>query len=386
MWPGVWAAVPRRTALPTTTRGDELGATAWGDADNVGFTKRGYGTLTLSGNNTFSGQLKVDNEGGTLRLTTAEPNAGQSMALPTVSIGNSLNAIPTVLKTLTANAIPSNSVISFGSGASGTLPTLQLYDNDPSSEPSFDQTIRGITGGNGKVDAGLGTITIDVPMGESYSYSGVIYASHVAGQGNGRIVKTGPGRQDFTQDNNGQHGEFVVDEGTVGIGDQGIFGHTGTDYFLTINGGTLMNLGGTLNPYVQNITIGGSFTYDMNGAGDTQFNGNAGLCITTLTTDNPTITVTGSTTNSLAFAGSIVDDAQRGFTKSGPGTLTLGSQGNSYRGETTILQGVLNVRYQSNTNNIGFARIGDGNGRVNLSGGTLSYNGSRIPAGPPVPW
>ena len=129
--------------------------------------------------------------------------------------------------------------------------------------------------------------------------------------GNGRIVKTGPGRQDFTQDNNGQHGEFVVDEGTVGIGDQGIFGHTGTDYFLTINGGTLMNLGGTLNPYVQNITIGGSFTYDMNGAGDTQFNGNAGLCITTLTTDNPTITVTGSTTNSLAFAGSIVDDGTR---------------------------------------------------------------------------
>ena len=93
-----------------------FGATAGGGTtDNVGFTKCGYGTLTLSGNNTFSGQLKVDNEGGTLRLTTAEPNAGQSMVLPTVSIGNSLNAIPTVLKTLTANAIPSNSVISFGS-------------------------------------------------------------------------------------------------------------------------------------------------------------------------------------------------------------------------------------------------------------------------------
>jgi autotransporter-associated beta strand protein len=56
--------------------------------------------------------------------------------------------------------------------------------------------------------------------------------------------------------------------------------------------------------------------------------------------------------------------------------LVLGSQGNSYRGETTIQQGALRVRYQTNASNVGMGRIGDGNGRVNLSGGTLEYNGS----------
>ena len=59
-----------------------------GSNNNVGFIKPGFGVLTLTGGSSnFTGQLKVNDDGGTLRLTTQLPNAGQSMATPTVYIG-----------------------------------------------------------------------------------------------------------------------------------------------------------------------------------------------------------------------------------------------------------------------------------------------------------
>ena len=109
-----------------------------GSNNNVGFMKRGFGVLTLTGSSSFTGQLKVNDDGGTLRLTTQLTNAGQSMSGaasgPTVYIGGATGAtdsvhtqpVPTVLKILTADALPTNSVISFGSGVN--------------SAKTFDQT------------------------------------------------------------------------------------------------------------------------------------------------------------------------------------------------------------------------------------------------------
>src|SRR6185369_13631783 len=106
-----------------------------------------------------TGPIAVANNGGTLVITTAQTNAGQAMTTPTATVGNA-----GILKTLVANALPTNTVVSFGSSA----PTYQIYDTDKAT--TFDQTLRGLTGGNGKVDAGQGTVTIDVPNGETYSF------------------------------------------------------------------------------------------------------------------------------------------------------------------------------------------------------------------------
>ena len=59
-----------------------------------------------------------------------------------------------------------------------------------------------------------------------------------------------------------------------------------------------------------------------------------------------------------------------------PGVLILGNKNNDYRGATTIQEGVLRLRNQffnaTSTDNNGPARIGDGTGAVNLSGGRCS--------------
>jgi autotransporter-associated beta strand protein len=124
---------------------------------------------------------------------------------------------------------------------------------------------------------------------------------------------------------------------------------------------------------VKNVEIGGSFTFDPVGAGNTQFQD----ATVTLTAANPTITVLPGTGGQFILWGKITDNgAGYGFTKAGTGTLNLTPSGigtNDYSGATTIQEGALRV--------IALARIGDGIGAVNLSGGQLEYNGS-LPIGP----
>ncbi|HVT30677.1 MAG TPA: autotransporter-associated beta strand repeat-containing protein, partial [Lacipirellulaceae bacterium] len=369
-----------------------------GTTNNVGVMKRGYGTLTLSGANTYSGQLKVNDEGGTLRLTSVQTNAGQSMALPAVYIGNALNTTPTILKVLTNNALPANSLIRFGSGVNGGInPIFRLHDEDPvdfqaPGSGSFNQTVRGFSGGNGLVQVGVGTLTIDTPASESYSFSGTLRTDFDANTlAFGTVIKTGAGEQDFNQINDRMFGQFILQQGTVGIGDAQIFGPSNTGPYglnhsvlyprLEIDGGALKNIAGTLNMSVPLVFIGGSFDFDS-GNGNTQFLGSsANPTVTTLTVNNPTINVTTTGTTALIFAHQIQDDGTpRGFTKSGPGLLTLGGHDNSYGGDTVLQQGTLRL-----SNNVTASTDTGGEvptlgnqtspGTLVLAGGKLDFNG-----------
>ena len=293
----------------------------------------------------------------------------------------------TQLKLGASGVIPDASLVTMAHGNLSTLFDLN----------GFDETVRSIastsTGSSPTIAIGNNTLTIDDQAGDLNTYFGLYTASS-----GGKIVKNGDGQLTLNNFPTAFAGEFVINSGIIGVGQNNIFGTGGTGSTLTINannlptGPTLKRTGATINLSVTKIQIGGDFTYDNNGGNDTQLNGTSGASTTTLMADNPVITVTGDTivngsksSGTFIFAGDIVDDGNiRGFTKSGPGTLTLGSKGNSYRGETTIQQGALNVRYQTNASNIGFSRIGDGTGRVNLSGGTLSYNGSAHTSGTPA--
>ena len=100
-----------------------------GTTDAVGFTKRGTGTLTLSGNNTFSGPLAVS--GGvdatntsTLVLNGTNLNAGTSTAIPTVSIGTISN-----LRLGASQILPAGSLIT--TQTQGRLRLNGYYSDGP---------------------------------------------------------------------------------------------------------------------------------------------------------------------------------------------------------------------------------------------------------------
>ena len=315
-----------------------------GAGNNVGFTKRGLGTLIL-GSNTFTGPLTIASATGgppqnVLTLTGVQLNKG------TTTVGDA-----SMLKLLTTNALPTTAdadgVIAFGTGS-----TLQLYDTDETS--AFDQTLHGLTGGSGVVRVGFGTLTLDVPTGASYTHNGTLSTSYnIQDDTHGKVIKNGNGENDFTQIDSGFEGEFILNQGTVGVGNNQIFGSSSNiNARLTINGGTLKNIqdpvmAGALNLSVRNVDIAGSFTFDINVAGNTQFiGGNSVSGQITLKVDNPTITVnTPSLTNpvnSLIFAQPITDGPNSyGFTKAGAGTLAFNNPNNDYSGTTTIQGGVL---------------------------------------------
>ena len=80
--------------------------TGGGTTNAVGFTKRGAGTLTLAGNNTFSGPLSIAGSSGTLLLTGTNSNAGTTMTIPTVGIGTN-----STLQLGISNSLPSGTLI-----------------------------------------------------------------------------------------------------------------------------------------------------------------------------------------------------------------------------------------------------------------------------------
>ena len=206
---------------------------------------------------------------------------------------------------------------------------------------------------------------MNVPTGESYTYNGFISADYdIFSDIHGTIIKNGDGEMDFTRNNgtSGFDGEFVMNAGIVGIGDNQVFGPTASATAqLTINGGTLKNTtGSSLNTTVKKVQIGGDFTFDVNGSSDTQINGNGGQVTVPLAADNPTITVipgTGSSSGAFIIAGDIVNGAGatvRGFTKAGAGLLIIGSPVIVIVARRRSCRFVAS-RYQTNANNIAFA-------------------------------
>src|SRR6185312_1753064 len=101
---------------------------------------------------------------------------------------------------------------------------------------------------------------------------------------------------------------------------------------------------------------------------------------------DPTITVSNSVVNGTGVAillGQIDDGSflslatPHGFTKAGPGVLTLGSNLNSYRGDTVVQDGSLRMSTSVQTNSQVVSCLGNQTtpGRIVMAGGRLEMNG-----------
>jgi autotransporter-associated beta strand protein len=349
---------------------------AVGTTNAVGLTKRGPGTLELSGANTYTGPTTL----------TSAPSAGPA----------------NILKAVATNTLPSSTVLTMPAGNGNAQ--LQLYAGSSSSSgDKFDQTVAGISGGGSGtaaptvIDIGYATFTIDVPADESFRYDGYLRTEFQDPTTRGKVVKKGQGDLTLGGLNNeatiglGMGGEFSMEEGRlIYVNNTGTGGNNALrPSHLTLKGGTIVKdfatPGASMSVTPRTLEIAGSFTMDMNGSeGNAQFLPSApagGLGGINLTVDNPTITVFGEVesfpantpigfTPSFILAGIITDGgAGYGITKAGTGTLSL-NQANTYSGTTTIAEGSLRL--------VGNGEAGLGTGPVVLSGGNLEYSGAPI--------
>ncbi|AZO78549.1 hypothetical protein BLM15_13670 [Bosea sp. Tri-49] len=341
--------------------------------------KEGSGTLTLTGENTYTGGTTISD--GAISIS-AEGNLGATSGTLTLD-GGMLKVTGTTLTGLTRNIVlgstgggfdiadagntftvtqsfsglggftkagagtlvlsgantytgtttVSNGILRAGQvGAFSAGSTVMIISGATLDLAGFDQTI-GSLAGAGAVTLGAGTLTAG-GNNASTAFSGTI-------SGTGGLTKTGTGRLVLSGTNT-YSGATTVSAGTLGISGSGAMS-AASDY--TIAAGALLGLNDTLGT----VTAG-----SIAGAGQIEIESRSTL-------------ETGATNASTTFTGMISGDGS--IRKVGTGTLTL-TQENTYSGGTTIAGGAISIDREVN--------LGAFAGALTLDGGVLQVTGTTL--------
>ncbi len=315
------------------------------------FAGFGPGSVTLSGNNSYTGQTSVAT--GTLTVTGT---LSSSTALA-VGAGGTFSYTPTVTGgTQSVNGFTANPGISFVNvtGASNTLSLSGLARN---SYGVVAFNAGGLTGGiatSNSVDAS-GQI-----LGAAYLYNSGANGTYAAVNGGTLSALTYAASPTATQ------GTLITDAGA------NLSGGT-TNYSLNTAPATTVQS----NAYANTLRYtSGAGTLTLNGV-TLATNGilNAGTGVLTITSigNNGTLVagptnelVLNTANNGITIATPIADNGSPStVTISGPGTVTL-STSNGYTGGTVLNQGTLVVANSAAL----------GSGPVGFNGGTFEYNAS----------
>jgi len=312
-------------------------------------TKAGAGILTLSGNNSFSGQLIV--QSGTLSVATMNDlNTAGPMGM------SGSNAVRTQL------------------GANGQTGTLQYTGATATCNRIWN------IGGTGAV--------IDVTNATTnLTFDG---SSNLNGSGN--LTKTGPGTLTLKYGSSGYtNGAIILSEGTLAAnGNNQVFGAALVT--LTLNGGTTLDLNDTVaRSFEKNTTVNGSMTIiaekSTAGSGVDYTMGTLGIGASTLTVSGGNVTSStagltfGATTLSGAATFNITNPVAGGTTLLTIGALTNAGftptlTGNGNFAQTGAASG--NGGFTLDATYSGLATLNQANGYIGgttIGGGTLNFSG-----------
>ena len=353
------------------------GATLQGLTGVVGTTvSLGSQTLTVnlaSGANTFNGVLQDGGIGGGAGGSLALTGAG-TLLLTQVNTYTGPTTVSggTLAVTGTGSVAASSGVALTASGANFDI-----------SDTGSGATVRSLSGVAGStVSLGNRTLTVNVPVGGSATFAGVLMDGGLSGLSGGSLAIAGPGTEILTGTNT-YTGTTSISAGTLQIGNGGTSGSiagnvvdnaalafdrsdspifagviSGTGTVTQAGSGTLV-LTGT-NTYGGGTTISAGTLQIGNGGTSGSVAGNI--------TDNSALVFDRSDT--VTFIGGIAGASSATLSQRGTGSLILDANNSGFAGTTTVAAGTLEVGDASHTS----ATLG---GNVLVSGaGTLLGHGT----------
>ena len=249
-------------------------------------TKSDSGTLTLSGDNTFTGGTTIS--AGTVRAGHADAFGAGFLTLD----GGTLTSDGATARAF-ANEVTFGGAVTFGAATTFT------------GALTFDGTV------------GLGAVTRTLTVNSDVTFAGIVSA--------GGLNKAGAGVLTLSGDNTFSDG-MTLSAGTVRVGHADAFGAG----FLTLDGGTLTSDGATARTFANEVTFGGNITLGAatTHTGALTFDGTIGL---------GTVTRTLTVNSDVTFAGIV---SAGGLIKEGAGALTL-SGDNTFSAGTTLSAGTV---------------------------------------------
>jgi len=324
-------------------------------AGDFGLSKAGTGSLTLSGQNTYTGATTVS--AGTLTLASG---ATMSAGALTVAAGASLVLNSSAM----TSTLTGSGAIAIGTGAVFTL-------NTTSGSPQFLGTFSGagslVKSGGGEVlfagdNSGLtGAITVNGGMISVQNSFSTLGSGDVTVTANATIgTFTGSGFTTPGRLNN----KLNVTAGTLTLGRNGrtVLGNdviaSGTGSIVVGGGGTTVIEKNIANTGTGTLSVSSGTTLQLGNGGTTgTFNGG-------LSFDQPTGSLAFNRSDNVIYSGAFSGTGS--LTQAGTGSLTL-TGANTYTGATTVSAGTLTLASGAGLATTGFTVAAGANLALNSS-------------------
>ncbi len=310
------------------------------NAIDGGLTKRGTGSLTLSGANTYTGPTAVD--AGSLLLTMASTLSGN------ISISN--NATLSITQIGSGTKTVGNLTFNGGAAKPGATLGLALTPANDPTVPVINCGTLTLNGTNSISLAGavqVGTIKLIRALGA------------VAGSGNvTNLILPQGATGTITSSFDGTHTTISAVITSTG---PGLVWTGGINNLWDINASTNWVLNSAITTYQQTIIPGDAVTFNDTGSGTVLLNANVGPASLTISNNSKSYTFSG--TGNISGPTSLV--------KAGTGSAVLNLTNNNYTGDTIINGGSLQFGVASGLPSSGNLVVGT-NGTLQLAGLSLT--------------